>query len=243
MKTVTALLCLATVIHAADKPFGTGMNGEAPAVPYQGAVESWNQTLAIYPEAGDPTSALFGEMAKINKWLESTRDPVCSMPDKKLRIAHMAAAKLGMVRAAPAARAAAPVAAVQVTINPPALITLIQQEEGGAGELRINRQHPATIPPRYTAGKWSGKTRKELLSGCIQQFATTYGYTPIYEEGAPVGGWKTEEGRRAAADRVAQQKATDDAHSDANAAAADARETQRKLDDLKREVKKVKDGF
>jgi len=41
---------------------------------------------------------MFREMAKINKWLESIQDPVCSAPDRKLIVAQMAAAKLGMLR-------------------------------------------------------------------------------------------------------------------------------------------------
>jgi hypothetical protein len=244
MKHLITLLLWAlpvSLIAEEKKPFGTGMNGEKPLVPYQGTVEYWSQAVALYPEAADANSAMFKEMVKINKWLEQVKDPVCSVPDRKLRVAHMAAAKLGMPLkgAVPTTPDGTPAAANQAMVNPAELMVLIQQEEATAGGTRSSTKD-SRAGALYTEGRWRGKNKKELVAWCCEQFAAKYGYTPLYEEGAPVGGWKTEEGRGAAADKKAR-----DSEEALRRADEIRRELDQKraLDEINRNVKKKNGGI
>jgi len=148
----------------------------------------WDATCLVFPEAADPKSNLRKEMEIILAELNAGNSEIPSSPQINSKVAKMAVVRI-FQRAALDGRVAPPVtpapapAAAPVLTNPAALMTLIQQEEAAAGQLKPYRNKVT-----YGSGKWAGKTKKELIAACVNQFAAAYGYTPIYEDGAPIEG-------------------------------------------------------
>lgn len=120
----------------------------------------------------------------------------------------------------------------RVLINPLPLMQLIQAEEAIAGGTIITGAD-RVAGPVYTKGKWKGKSPKQLVEFCIVQFASRYGYRPVYEEGAPIGGWKNETAK-------AQSKANKTAQEQADNVRNAAIMEQQRLEEMQRDLKDLK---
>ena len=201
--------------------------------------EDWRATCHVFPDASDPNSKLRKEMEVLLTELAAANNPDVSGPRANSKLARLAMVRIAQRDAAQAGAAPPVAAAVAPSLtNPAGLMQIMQQEEALAGQLKGYRNKVT-----YGSGKWAGKTRKELVAWCVSQFAAAHGYTPLYEEGAPIGGWKNEQAK-ATADAGAKAKAaTDAAAAQARNAAiladAAARETQRKLDEAKRKLDNI----
>ena len=101
----------------------------------------WQRAVKLYPDAEYKDTEFFKEMVKIAAWLGETKDPMLALPDKKLRIAQMTAAKLGIsarVSQSPPrtviVKPAVPVKDPGPQVNPPELMKLIEEKVSAPGK-------------------------------------------------------------------------------------------------------------
>jgi len=113
---------------------------------------------------------------------------------------------------------------------------MIQVEEATAGGTRISGSD-RVAGPAYTAGKWKGKSPKQLVDFCIGQFASRYGYRPIYEEGAPIGGWKSEAAKAQSKSNKTAQDQADNARNAAIIERNRQEEMQRRVEKIEKQQK------
>lgn len=131
----------------------------------------------------------------------------------------------------PQAKAAPVVAPAKVLINPAPLVQMVQMETATAGARRISGFPGSRPGARYTEGKWKGKTKEQLIAACVERFAGQYGYRPVYEEGAPIGGWQSETAR---AQATANTKAKEEADQEKINQMQRDQELRRLRDDVER---------
>ncbi len=79
--------------------------------------QTWNETIALYPEADEEGHEFRGEMERIHAALEEAKDPLAKDPTKAKVIAQMAARNLGIAPATARAKAA-PAAAIPAATRP-----------------------------------------------------------------------------------------------------------------------------
>ena len=134
-------------------------------------------------------------------------------------------------QAKPQAKVVPTVAPAKVLVNPAPLVQMIQMETATAGVRRISGFRGTKPGALYTEGKWKGKTKEQLIAACVEKFAAQYGYRPVYEEGAPIGGWQSE---TAKAQANANTKAKEEADQERNNQRQRDEELRRLRDDVER---------
>lgn len=192
MKTVALFFLLLQILPALSEP-ATSPGATPPAPEYGSEEFYWQHAVKLYPDAQYKDTEFFREMVKIAAWLEQNKDPVLALPDKKLRIAHMTAAKLGVLARVTAAPPSSPPRPAppktefgEMQVNPPELLAMIQEEKAAtSGKKWVGKGSSRRAV--YVDGKWGGKTEEQLIEACVTRCRKMYGGEPVYVQGAPVG--------------------------------------------------------